>query len=57
MLRAALPVAHGLGIDPAVLTCEITNAHSLRVIARNGGRYIGERGTKKRFLVPTTKDR
>ncbi|WP_214324487.1 GNAT family N-acetyltransferase [Nonomuraea sediminis] len=54
MLREALPVAHRLGIDPALLTCDDTNLASRRVIERNGGRYIGSRGVKQRFLVPTT---
>ena len=37
MLRAALPLAHGLGIDPALITCDATNMASRRVIERNGG--------------------
>jgi predicted acetyltransferase len=37
MLDAALPIAHGLGIDPALITCDATNVGSRRVIERNGG--------------------
>ncbi|MFI6599526.1 GNAT family N-acetyltransferase [Nonomuraea sp. NPDC050536] len=53
MLRAALPVACRLGIDPVLLTCDDTNEFSRRAIERNGGRFIGRRGVKQRFLVPT----
>jgi predicted acetyltransferase len=37
MLRQALPVARGLGLTRVLLTCDDTNAASIRVIERNGG--------------------
>ena len=37
MLRQALPVARGLGLTEALLTCDDTNAASIRVIEKNGG--------------------
>ncbi len=54
MLRAALPIAHGLGIDPALLTCDDTNVASRRVIEGAGGRFEDQRGHKLRFWLPTT---
>jgi predicted acetyltransferase len=53
MLAAALPVAAGLGIDRALLTCDADNVASRRVIEANGGGYEDERGGKLRFWVPT----
>lgn len=37
MLRQALPVARMLGLSEVLLTCNDTNAASIRVIERNGG--------------------
>lgn len=53
MLCAALPVAHGLGIDPALVTCDTENVASRRVIEANGGVLEDERHGKLRFWVPT----
>lgn len=53
MLRQALPVARGLGIDPALVTCDIDNVGSRTVIERNGGVLEDERSGKLRFWVPT----
>jgi predicted acetyltransferase len=53
MLRLALPVAHDLGIDPALLTCDTANVASRRVIERNGGVFEDERYSKLRYWVPT----
>ncbi|MFB9239111.1 GNAT family N-acetyltransferase [Plantactinospora siamensis] len=53
MLRAVRPVARELGIDPALLTCDVDNAVSRRVIERNGGVFEDQRGDKLRFWVPT----
>ncbi|BCJ47502.1 hypothetical protein GCM10010168_18600 [Actinoplanes ianthinogenes] len=53
MLREALAVARGLGIDSALLTCEIDNEVSRRVIERNGGVLEDRRGNKWRYWVPT----
>jgi predicted acetyltransferase len=54
MLRAALPVARGLGIASALVTCDVTNAASRRVIEANGGVFEDRRGDKLRFWVPTS---
>lgn len=53
MLAASLPIARGLGIDPALLTCDDTNAGSRRVIESNGGVFEDQREDKLRFWVPT----
>ncbi len=53
MLAAALPVAHELGIDPALVTCDVTNSGSRKVIEANGGVLEDERDGKLRFWVPT----
>ena len=37
MLRQALPLARALGLIEVLLTCDDTNAASIRVIERNGG--------------------
>jgi predicted acetyltransferase len=53
MLRAALPVAHGLGIGSALVTCDVDNVGSRKVIEANGGVFEDERAGKLRFWVPT----
>jgi predicted acetyltransferase len=53
MLRQALAVAHELGIDPALITCDVDNVGSRAVIERNGGALEDQRGGKLRFWVPT----
>lgn len=53
MLRDALPIAKGLGIDDVLVTCDVDNAASRRVIEKNGGRLEDERGGKLRFWIPT----
>ncbi|MEJ7707835.1 MAG: GNAT family N-acetyltransferase [Nocardioidaceae bacterium] len=53
MLGAALPCAHGLGIDPVLVTCDETNAASRRVIEVNGGVLEDQRGEKLRYWIPT----
>ena len=53
MLRAALPIAHALGINPALLTCDKTNTASQRVIEASRGEFLDARGSKFRYLVPT----
>ena len=53
MLRQALTVAHGLGIDPALITCDADNVGSRTVIERNGGVLEDERNGKLRFWAPT----
>jgi predicted acetyltransferase len=57
MLRAVLPHALALGIDPVLLTCDLDNAFSRRVIESNGGVLEDERHGKLRFWVPTGQSR
>ena len=54
MLRLSLPVAHQLGIDPALITCDDTNVGSRRVIEANGGRLASASDGILRFWVPTS---
>jgi predicted acetyltransferase len=54
MLAATLAVAAGLGIDPALVTCDTDNIASRRVIEANGGVLEDERHGKLRFWLPTT---
>jgi predicted acetyltransferase len=53
MLRAALPVARGLGIESALVTCDVTNVASRKVIEATGGILEDQRGGKLRFWLPT----
>jgi predicted acetyltransferase len=53
MLAAALPWAHELGIDPALVTCDEDNVASRKVIEANHGKLEDQRGVKLRFWVPT----
>jgi len=53
MLAAALPIAHDLGIDPALVTCDDDNLASRLVIERNGGVLEDQRKRKLRYWVPT----
>ena len=53
MLHDSLRVAHRLGIDPALVTCDATNLASRKVIEHNGGTLEDRRGAKLRFWVPT----
>jgi len=54
MLRAVLPHAHDLGIDPALVTCDVDNVPSIRVIESAGGRLEDVREGKRRYWVPTS---
>lgn len=54
MLRAALPWARDLGIDPALITCDVDNLPSARVIESAGGVLEDVRGVKRRYWVPTS---
>ena len=54
MLRRALPVARGLGLREVLITCDDTNAASIRVVERNGGelratRSLGAERPLKRY--------
>jgi predicted acetyltransferase len=53
MLAAALPIAAGLGIDPALITCDVDNRASRRVIERAGGALVSQSPRTLRFHVPT----
>lgn len=53
MLALSLPVAHELGIDPALVTCDDTNDASRRVIEANGGIPDDQIGIKLRYWIPT----
>lgn len=53
MLQAALPVAHRLGIESALVTCDVDNIASRKVMEHNGGVLEDQRGDKLRFWVPT----
>ncbi len=54
MLAAVFPVAAGLGIDRALVTCDVDNAGSRAVILANGGVLEDERHGRLRFWVPTS---
>jgi len=53
MLREALAIAHDLGIECALLTCDEDNVASRIVIERNGGVLEDVRNGKLRYWVPT----
>lgn len=53
MLRAALPVARELGLDPVLLTCDHDNIASRKVIEANGGVFEDQRGEKLRYWIGT----
>lgn len=54
MLAAALPIAHDLGVESALVTCDTDNVGSRLVIERNGGVLEDERRGKLRYWVPTS---
>lgn len=54
MLQATLPLAHSLGIERALITCDHDNIGSRKVIEANGGVLEDRRGVKLRYWVPTT---
>jgi predicted acetyltransferase len=54
MLRQALFIASELGIDPALITCNVDNVGSRSVIERNGGVLEDERRGKLRFWARTS---
>ncbi|MEV6893454.1 GNAT family N-acetyltransferase [Kribbella sp. NPDC051137] len=53
MLAQSLPIAAALGIDPALVTCDVDNTASRKVIEAAGGELEDERHGKLRFWVPT----
>ncbi|MFC7305557.1 GNAT family N-acetyltransferase [Streptomyces monticola] len=52
MLRAVLPYARTLGVDPALVTCDTVNTASRKVIEACGGVLEDERDGKLRYWVP-----
>ncbi|MBW1598528.1 GNAT family N-acetyltransferase [Streptomyces sp. JJ38] len=54
MLRAALPYAAELGVDPVLVTCDHDNLASRRVIENCGGIFEDQRAGKLRYWAPTT---
>lgn len=54
MLQQSLPWARDLGIDPALVTCDLDNTGSIRVIEAAGGELEDVRGKKRRYWVPTS---
>jgi predicted acetyltransferase len=54
MLTAALPYAHRLGIDPALVTCDDDNVASRKVIEASGGVPDEPYENKLRYWVPTS---
>jgi predicted acetyltransferase len=54
MLRAVLPHALELGVDPALVTCDVTNTGSRKVIEAARGDLEDERGGRLRYWVPTS---
>lgn len=52
-LRLALPHAAAVGVDPALVTCDVDNVASARVIEANGGVLEDVRGDKRRYWVRT----
>ena len=53
MLREALPLTRKLGIDPVLVTCDVDNEASRKVIEASGGVFEDEREGKLRYWVPT----
>jgi predicted acetyltransferase len=53
MLAESLPIAAGLGIDPALVTCDTDNNASRKVIEACGGEFEDQRNGKLRYWVPT----
>jgi predicted acetyltransferase len=54
MLADMLGIALEMGIDSALVTCDVDNVGSRTVIERNGGVLEDEREGKLRFWVPTS---
>ncbi|TDX08324.1 GNAT family N-acetyltransferase [Kribbella sp. VKM Ac-2566] len=53
MLAESLPIAAGFGINPALLTCDVDNVASRKVIHAVGGQLLDARSGRLRFCVPT----
>lgn len=53
MLAALLPHARDRGLEQVLVTCDVDNVASRRVIEANAGVLEDQRGAKLRFWVPT----
>jgi len=53
MLTQSIPVAAALGLDPVMVTCDVDNVGSRKVIESAGGELEDQRHGKLRFWVPT----
>jgi predicted acetyltransferase len=53
MLAAALPVVAQLGIECALVACDVENTASRRVVERAGGLFHDQRGGRLRYWLPT----
>ena len=53
-LRDMLQVAWARDIDPVLVTCDVDNVGSRRVIEGAGGGYEDTREGKRRYWIPTT---
>jgi predicted acetyltransferase len=53
MLQLALPWCRELGIDPVLVTCDVDNEASRRVIEHADGVFENQRYGKLRYWVPT----
>ncbi|MEU6352879.1 GNAT family N-acetyltransferase [Streptomyces sp. NPDC047072] len=53
MLREALPHARALGLGRVLVTCDVVNIGSRKVIEANGGVLEDERGGKLRYWIRT----
>jgi predicted acetyltransferase len=53
MLHDVLPYARALDLDRVLVTCDVTNTASLKVIEANGGVFEDERGGKLRYWIRT----
>ncbi|MFI7272831.1 GNAT family N-acetyltransferase [Streptomyces sp. NPDC049879] len=53
MLRASLPVAHRLGFDPVLVTCDWDNTGSRKAIEACGGVLEDRRAEKLRYWIAT----
>ena len=53
MLHAVLPEAAALGISSVLVTCDVDNVASTKVIQANGGVLENELDGKLRFWIPT----
>lgn len=51
MLRAAVPMARALGIDAVLVTCDVDNIGSRKVIEACGGVFEDRRSGKLRFWI------